>query len=460
MGDPMIKVLRGHRDGATDYPSEFHRLEQDCFEHDPPWLRSLRQDAIERFGELGFPTTRHEEWKYTNVSRIAKSSFVPAAGRAPTTLSPDVLERHGLEALPVFRLVFVDGRFTPELSTSPTDSPARLGSLAAALVEPASDLEYRLARLAGYNQQAFVALNTAFFTDGAFLHFPKGFVLREPVHLLFLATRSEEPFCYHPRNLIVLEECSQATIIESHAGPEGGAYFTNAVTEVLVGPGAILDHYKVQEESLGAFHVATMKARLDRDSQLRSHFLSFGASLARNAVNVAFASDGGSCSLNGLYIANGTQHVDCQTYVDHTVPHCTSDQSYRGILDGQSRGVFHGRVIVRQDAQKTDARQTNKNLVLSPQARADTKPQLEIHADDVKCSHGATIGRLDESALFYLRSRGIDESSAQSILTRAFASEVISGIRVKPLLRRIDRLLSHKLSDQRVELPPFEFQTT
>ena len=460
MSDPMIKSLRGHGDGATDYPSEFHRLERDCFEHDPPWLRSLRQDAIARFSELGFPTTRQEEWKYTNVSPIAKSSFVPAAGRSPSTLAPDVLECYGLEALPVFRLVFVDGRYTPELSTPPTNSQARLGSLASALVEPPSDLEYRLARLAGYSQQPFVALNTAFFTDGAFLHFPKGFVLREPVHLLFIATQSEEPFGYHPRNLILLEECSQATIIESYAGPEGGSYFTNAVTEVLVGPGAILDHYKVQEESLGAFHVATTKAWLDRDSQLRSHFLSFGASLARNSLSVAFVSGGGSCSLNGLYVVNGTQHVDCQTYMDHTVPHCTSDQSYRGILDGESRGVFHGRVMVRENAQKTDARQTNKNLVLSPQATAHTKPQLEIHADDVKCSHGATIGRLDESALFYLRSRGIDEPSAQSILTRAFASEIMSGIRIKPLLQRIDRLLSHKLSDANVDLPPLQLQTT
>jgi len=456
----MIKSLRTHGDGATDYASEFHRLERDCFEHDPPWLRSLRQDAISRFSELGFPTTRQEEWKYTNVSPIAKSSFVPAAGRSATKLSPDVLERYGLEGLPAFRLVFVDGRFAPELSTRPTDSPARLESLASALLEPSFDLEHRLARLAGYGQQPFVALNTALFTDGAFLHFPKGFVLREPVHLLFIATQSAKPLGYCPRTLILLEECSQATIVESYAGPEGGSYFTNAVTEVLAGPGAILDHYKVQEESLDAFHLATTKAWLDRDSQLRSHFFSFGASLTRNALNVAFSSGGGECSLNGLYVVDGTQHVDCQTYVDHGVPHCSSDQNYRGILDGESRGVFHGRVMVRKDAQKTDARQANKNMVLSRQATANTKPQLEIHADDVKCSHGATIGRLDESALFYLRSRGIDEPSAQSILTRAFASEITSGVRVAPLQRRIDRLLFDKLSDGSVDLSPHELQTT
>jgi Fe-S cluster assembly protein SufD len=456
----MLQSLRDHTDGGTDYPSELQRLERDCFGDDPPWLRSLRQDALARFSELGFPSTRREEWKYTNVSPIAKSSFLPAAGRAPTALAPDVIERHVLEALPGFRLVFADGRFVPELSTAPTHSRARIGSLAAALVEPRSDLEQRLANPAGYSQEPFVALNTAFFTDGAFLHFPKGLVLREPVHLLFITARSEESSGYHPRNLILLEEGSQATIIESYAGPERGSYFTNAVTEVFVGPGALLEHYKVQEESLDAFHVATTKVRLERDSQFRSHFFSFGAALTRNAVDVGFASAGGSCSLNGLYVVDGTQHVDCQTSMDHAVERCTSDQSYRGILDGESRGVFHGRVMVRKDAQKTDARQTNKNLVLSPKARADTKPQLEIHADDVKCAHGATIGRLDEGALFYLRSRGIDEPSAQSILTRGFANEITSGIRVKPLLQRIDRLLAHKLSHGSVDPPPLELQTT
>jgi Fe-S cluster assembly protein SufD len=456
----MIKSLRGHSDGATDYPLEFHRLERDCFEHDAPWLRSLRQDAIARFSKLGFPTTRQEEWKYTNVSPITKASFVPAAGLPPTTLSSDVLEHYGFGDLPAFQLVFVDGRFTPELSNLPTNSRAQVGSMAAALLEGPTDLEARLAKVVDFGEQPFVALNTAFFNDGAFVHIPKGFALREPVHLLFIATHSEERYGYHPRNLFVLEEGSQATIIENYVGPEAGSYFTNAVTEVHVGPGANLDHYKVQEESMGAYHIASTNAWLDRDSQFSSQFFSFGAALSHNALNVAFVAEGSSCFLNGLYVLDGTQHTSCLTYVDHAVPHCTSDQHYRGILDGKSRGVFQGRVMVRQDAQQTDARQTNRNLVLSRQATADTKPQLEIHADDVKCSHGATIGRLDESALFYLRSRGIDEASAHSILTRAFASEITSRIRVQPLLERIDRLLSKRLSNASVDLPPLELQPT
>jgi Fe-S cluster assembly protein SufD len=269
--------------------------------------------------------------------------------------------------------------------------------------------------------------------------------LHEPIHLLFVSTAHGKPTLSQPRNLIVLGVGSQATVIETWAGLSDEVYFTNAVTEVVLGDNARLDHYKLQGEAAGAFHIALTQVQQGRDSRFNSHSVALGAALARNDLRALFASQGSECTLNGLYMATGKQHLDNRTLIDHQSPRCTSRELYKGVLDGQSRGVFSGRVLVRHDAQKTDASQTNKNLLLSDEAVVDTKPQLEIFADDVKCAHGAAVGQLDEDALFYLRSRGIDQEAAKGLLTYAFASEMVNLIPLAPLRERVRELVASRL---------------
>ena len=322
----------------------------------------------------------------------------------------------------------------------------KAGSLASALDSDGGLLEEHLARYASYRRNAFTALNTAFVEDGAFVYLPKDAVVKEPIHLLFLSTASKDPAVCHPRNLIVAGSSAQATVIESYAGLEGGVYFTNAVTEIVTGEQSRIDHTRLQRESERAFHVATMEVSQHRDSAFASRSISIGAKLVRNDLNVLLNGEGCDCTLDGLYLAGGEQHVDNHTTIDHAKPHCSSRELYKGILDGKSTGVFNGKIIVRKDAQKTDARQTNNNLLLSEESLINTKPQLEILADDVKCTHGATIGQLDEEALFYLRTRGIGDAAARSLLTYAFASEIIGRIRIQPIQCRLDLLLSRSLS--------------
>ncbi len=429
------------RPATAAFETAFRRLEKEQFRRGPAWLRSLRSRALDRFLETGFPTPRMEEWKYTSVAPITRAPLVPAFGHSRGTLPPGALDRLLLWDAGVHRLVFVDGRYAPELSSAAFRSRVRVESLAAALARDPAGLEKHLAGFSGPDGRAFKALNTAFAADGAFLEVPAGAEVERPIHLLFVATRREQPLMFAPRNLVVLGEGSRATLIESFAGPPGACWLTNAVTEIGLGPGAVLDHYKVQEEGEAAFHVAGTEVHLDSGSAFRSHLFSFGAVLSRNEIDVLFTGEGATAGLNGLLVLGGAQHADCRTFVDHAVPHGSSAQSYRGILDGRARGVFSGRVLVRPGAQKTDSRQSNKNLILSRGASADSKPQLEILADDVKCTHGAAIGELDPDAVFYLRSRGVGKEEARSMLVRAFAGEITGGIKVAPLLCRIDRIL-------------------
>jgi len=292
---------------------------------------------------------------------------------------------------------------------------------------------------------ALTALNTAFVEDGAFIYLPAGAELQGPIHLLFLSTAPAKPTLSQPRNLILLGEGSRATIVETYAGIPGDVYCTNAVTEVVLGENAHLHHYKLQEESARAFHIALTQVRHGRHSRFTSHSLAIGAALARNEVRTLLASEGSECTLNGLYMATGKQHLDNRTLIDHQGPRCTSRELYKGVLDGQSRGVFSGRVLVRHDAQKTDASQTNKNLLLSKDARVHSTPALEILADDVKCRHGSTIGQLDAAALFYLRSRGIGEEDARALLTWAFASDVAARLTVPEVRAEVERALGLRL---------------
>ncbi len=431
---------------TSGYLSSFTRLEKGKAARANPGLQKVRKAAIGRFAELGFPSSRLEDWKYTNVSPIARVPFAlasPGTGRLTTA---DVGNYTFSEA-ECCQLVFVDGKYSPELSSlQAVPRGTRVKNLAAALEADQDLIEPGLARIANFDRNAFTALNTAFIADGAFVYVPAGVVLKETVHLLFLSSGDGGPTVSHPRNLIVLEAGSQATVVESYVGLTEGVYFTNAVTEISAAKNALLDHYKLQRESGSAFHVSDLQARQDRGSVLSTHSISLGGALVRNDVGIVLNGEGAESTLNGLYVTKGSQHVDNCTLIDHAKPNCNSREFYKGILDDQSTGVFSGRIVVRPDAQKTNAKQTNKNLLLSENALVNTKPQLEIFADDVKCTHGATIGRLNDDELFYMRSRGIPLASARTLLTYAFASDVLSGMKVKPIQCQIDLVLMNRLA--------------
>ncbi|MEK6601405.1 MAG: Fe-S cluster assembly protein SufD [Candidatus Binatota bacterium] len=430
------------------YQAHFSQIEKDCVQNGQSWTRSIRAAAISRFSELGFPTVRDEEWKYTNVAPLAEISFRPASYEVNRATS-DLVARARAGLVEAIQAVFVNGYYSPELSSlGRLPQGVEVGSLAAALGGQAAGVEAHLARYADYQGHAFVALNTALMRDGAFVYVPEGTLVKEPIHLLFISVAGKEAAVSHPRNLIVIGRGGQATIVESYCGVEEELYFTNAVTEIVVGENGVGDHYKVQREGGKAFHIATLQASLERNSNFSSHSISLGGALVRNEVNAVLDGEGGECTLNGLYMVSGGQHVDNHTRIDHVKAHCNSRELYKGVLDGKSRGVFSGKIYVHEGAEKTDAKQTNNNLLLSQEALIDTKPQLEIYNNDVKCAHGSTIGQLDQDAIFYLRSRGISREDACNLLTYAFASDVISRIRIDPMRAQMDELLLAKFQKE------------
>jgi Fe-S cluster assembly protein SufD len=423
------------------YHSDFQALEQGL-RGEPGWLRSLRQRAWSRFAELGFPTGRrgNEAWKYTNVAPIAATSFV-----YPEDSSADLVEASDLKGLAPGHdlwttLVFVNGRYAPALSGGPPARNARVTSLADAAREDGATAEQHLAHYAGPEEDGFVALNTAFLRDGALVHGTAGQAQALPIHLLFVATGEGEPTVTYPRTLIVAEPGSSLTVLESYVSLSGGPAFTDAVTEIVAADGAQIHHYRMLMEHPDSFHIGTTRVVQGRDSSFTSTSFSTGDALARNDFQVLLDAPGASCVLNGLYLTDGTQHIDNHVVVDHAKPHTTSRLYYKGILDGSSKAVFSGRVLVRPNAQKTDARQYDRNLILSEGAEVDSKPSLEIFADDVRCYHGATAGHIDEEALFYMQSRGLDLGAARGLLVRAFASEIIDAIQLEPLRAYLDQL--------------------
>jgi Fe-S cluster assembly protein SufD len=426
------------------YVAQFERIENDLGSKSPSWLMGLRKTGIAYFAELGFPTIQHEEWRFTNVAPIAK--LAPVFDLPPGTVTAREMAPFNFEGMKCTRLVFVNGRFSPELSfTSPELKGITAGSLAAALTADPDAIQRHLGRHVRCDENPFVALNTALFQDGALIEIPEGQVLQEPVYVLFIAAAPGGGANIHSRNLIVAGRNSQAAIIERYVSLEDTPYLTNAVTEMVLGDSAVLDHCKLQDESEAAFHIATVQAQLARQCNFTSHSISSGGRITRNNINLALNGEGVDCILNGLYLAHGDQVVDHHTVADHAKPHCQSHEFYHGILDGRSRGVFNGKIFVRKAAQKTDAKQTNRNLLLSDEAAIDTKPQLEIFADDVKCTHGATVGQLDEDAIFYLRSRGIGPDDARDMLVHAFASDVINRIKQEPVREQLELLLTHRL---------------
>ena len=411
---------------------------------EPTWWSNLRREAYDKFSSLGFPTTHHEDWKYTNVSPIARTVFEPGGLASADLCSP--LVNLGCDV----RLVFVNGHFSRGLSSlDRLPAGVSAGSLAERLREGSAALEAHLARYARFDDHAFVALNTAFAEDGAFVEIARNAVLEKPIHLVFLSVPDGKPTVSHPRTLVLAGRGSQASVIETHIGPEGAVYFTNAVTEIVVGEGAIFDHYKLQKEGEQAFHVATIQAVQDRGSVWTSHNVSLGAALARHDVNSVLDEQGAECYLNGLFAATGRQHVDNHSLLDHAKPHCTSRELYKGILSGHATGVFNGKIVVRKDAQKTNAIQSSKNLLLSGDAVINTKPQLEIFADDVRCTHGATVGQLDKEALFYMQSRGIEAAEARDLLTYAFVGELLDRMRWEPVRAPLEAELYRILSRSR-----------
>ena len=396
-----------------------------------PWLDAMRDAAVSRFEDLGTPRRRWESWRYTDVAPIVQTTFEPARGGTPARGEIEA----ALARLPgggrFHRLVFVDGIMVSPL-TILHELPAgvRALSFSDAIEQIPELLKQHLGKVALYEDNPFTALTAAFGRDGVVIHVPKGIVVDRPIEAIWLTTERANPIANHARNLLVAEESSAVTLIDVFHGAHNGVYLNNVTTEIVAGPNASVTHTRIQEEGRSAFHVADTKIQQERDSQVHSHVVTTGARSSRNELGFALAGPGASCVLNGLFVLNGNQVADNMTLVDHQSPHCTSSEFYKGVLDGQSEGGFTGRVLVREDAQKTDAEQNNRNLLLSDDTQINTRPQLEIYADDVKCAHGATTGQLDRAALFYLRARGIDEIRARQILTRAFAAEIIESIPV------------------------------
>jgi len=434
---------------VTDYLETYladFQSRENSFAAGPAWLAALRRAAMHRFAELGFPTSRDEAWKYTSVAPIANVAFRPHA-RPSASPTAESLAWSCFFELDCPRLVFVNGHYSPSLSFLaglPKEVTATRLSKALAAGTPA--LEQHLGRYADYQNHAFVALNTALLEDGGFIEIPKGTVVEKPIYLMFISAADTEPTVSYPRTLILAGRESQATFIEGHVGWGAGVYFTNAVTEIVAGENAIVEYAKLHQEGATTSHVGTVQVEQQRNSNVVTHSFAFGGALIREDWNVVLDGEGAEAQLNGLYLTTGKQHIDHHTTLDHARPHGTSRELYKGVLDGRSTGVFNGRVIVRKDAQKTDSKQSNKNLLLSEDATINTKPQLEIFADDVKCTHGATIGQVDQEAIFYLRSRGIGHEEARKILTFAFANEVIGRVKFAPLSDRLRDALFQSLA--------------
>ncbi len=444
-------------DPTTPYVEQSRAFERNGPSVDPAWLRDVRRDALAEFQRAGFPTERrgNEAWKYTNPRPIADGAFSLGAGARNVQVD---LRPYELPCPRVHQLVFVDGRYEPALSTEPPSEAAIhadvigragdgpiVGRLADAIEYRLPAVRERLAQIAPAGGSGFTALNTAFLHDGAFVQVPDGVAAREPIYLLFLSTGTQS-VATHPRALIIAGANSSATVLVSYESLDGGEYFTNAVTEVAAGPGADLRLTTLQRESAGAYHVAAVHVDQASDSRVASVAVDLGGKLARRDINVALAAPGAEVGLFGLYYADGDSHVDNHTFVDHAVPGAKSNEVYKGLLAGQSRGVFAGSVLVRPGAQQTEAHQVNKNLLLSPGAEIDTQPKLEIFVDDVVCTHGAAVGQLDQEALFYLKSRGIGEQAARRLLAQGFVAEPLNAIEDDAVRQYVDAAVAERLA--------------
>lgn len=435
------------------YKDHFAQVERTLNGEAQSAVHALRRAALARFAETGFPTPRDEEWRFTNVAPIARTHFPTASPDNVQGVTAADLEEYLLSGTGGNRMVFVNGHWAPALSSlAHLPAGVRVESLATALRLGEQEVMGSLHRLAGADPSPFTALQTAFMRDGLYIVVPDGLAMDDPLHVVYLSTAQSDPFGSHPRVVILAGERSHVAVVETYVGKGNGVYLTNTVTEIFAGRGAVIEHDKVQLESTNAYHIGSIFIRQEADSQVTSNSIAIGGALVRNNVTAILGGAHADCTLNGLSLGTAAQLVDNHTTIDHAHPQCTSHELYKSILDGTSRGVFNGKIFVRKDAQKTDAKQTNKTLLLSDGATIDTKPQLEIFADDVKCTHGATVGQLDEDQVFYLRSRGIGDAEARDILTYAFAGDVIDRVHVESLRGRLETLLHARLRQGRVTM--------
>jgi Fe-S cluster assembly protein SufD len=426
-------------DPANQWDALFESFEQRVKAQSPGWLMAIRRSGNAHFSELGFPTTEDEEWRFTNVRPIAE--LQPQAAPSNVRLTAAEIAPFLFGAMKSRRLVFVDGRYHPELSEpGQNDGGVKVLNLATAIAAEENVLTQHLARYARYDDNAFAALNTSLIEDGAVITIAARQKAEEPIFLLFVSTGRVGGAITNPRILVVAQERAEAKVIEKYVTLGGEAHFTNVVTELVLEEGARLEHCKVQDESSSAYHVATIQAHQKRNSHLLTHSISLGGAITRNNVIPVLDAEGCECVMNGLYLGRDAQVVDHHTSIHHAKPNCNSHEFYHGILDGKSQGVFNGKIFVRPDAQKTDAKQTNRNLLLSDEATIHTKPQLEIFADDVKCTHGATVGQLEDEHIFYLRARGIGLEMARRMLVHAFASDIVNRISMEEVRAELDEL--------------------
>ncbi len=471
------------------YLTEYHRVAGQLPGHQLPWLQQLKNDALTTFTQQGFPTNKQEDWKYTNITPLTKQHFQPHKQKINGALNSISIKQFlPITSTPFYCLVFIDGHFAPSLSTTTIDSASvptnqsegwRVGGVpvarslraqrgaaatgprttdraatttltitntAQALKENHPLIETHFNKIATQNTNAFKQLNTLFLQDGAFIHLPADTQLEQPIYLLFINT--EATGMSASRNIIIAEQNTQAAIIENYVSLQPGPYFTNTVTELFLADNAHITHYKLIQENPQAFHIGTVDVQQQQHSAFTSHSFALGGLLIRSDTNTYLAAEQTACTLNGLYLADGRQHIDHHTCIKHDKPHGASQQYYKGILTDRARAVFNGKIEVAMGAYKTSAHQTNKNLILSPEAEIDTKPQLEIYADDVQCTHGAAVGQLDKEALFYLRARGIDEAQARNLLIYAFIKELFEKITWLPLREQLQSSLMNFLPAQ------------
>lgn len=409
----------------------------------PAWVRERRDLAAKRFADVGFPTTRQEDWRFTNVSPIADATFPLAEGsfaQAPALVS-------GVSVAGSLRLAIVNGQFAAGLSDlGAMPKGVRIAGLRDGARDGSDGLEQHLATVFSIDAHPFAALNASHLDDGVAIFIAKGAVVETPIHIVTVTGGDGTAVAAHPRVLVVAGDHSQVRIAQTFIGVKDSEYFTNAVAEVVVGEGAIVDYYTDQRESERAYHVANIQARVAAKGVFASHAFSTGAKIQRHDIGIALTGEGADCTMNGVYLADGDRLIDTHTSLDHAMPHCTSHEIYKGILAGKAKAVFNGRIIVRLDAQKTDAKQTNRALLLSDEATINSNPQLEIFADDVKCTHGAAVGQLDEEAMFYLQARGLTRVEARDMLLHAFAGEVLDGLKIPALREQIEQAFFAALS--------------
>jgi len=432
--------------GISAYESTFTELEPGLKKDDPAWVHDLRRTGLERFKTLGFPTLREEEWRFTRTRPIAELDFRPAANATGVT-EDDIVSRT-FDDSHCYRLVFVNGYAAESLSRVGKQRGVWMGPLSRALSERADRVKSVLGQRV---EQRFAALNTAFWSEGVYLEVADSVVLDKPIHVVHVTVPGATPSMTHPRLVVVADRSAEATLIESHITLADAPYFTNAVCEMVCGANASITHWKVQRESTKAFHIAMQHATLGANARFSTMNISMGGALVRNDVHTILDGEGIDARVDGLYLAGGRQHIDNHTFIRHAKPHCHSFELYKGILDGHSRGVFNGRIYVDPIAQKTDAKQENNCMLLSDDARINSNPQLEIFADDVKCTHGAAIGKHDEDAIFYMRSRGIPATDARDLMVYAFASEVLERIGESALKLRLEDDLFEWLQRSRRE---------